>query len=118
MKVLKALAVAIGLVGLIVASVILFRGYLSMRDLVSAANANRSQNLMTNPIDRVALAFGLGILGGLLVGVGLGLPLRGEGAGRKQALRSAEHEDHHEGGPLLIGDDEQHEPAVKPRRGV
>lgn len=96
MKVLKALAIAVGLVGLAVAGWFLFRSWLDMRTLVAAANANRSTNFEANPIGKVSLSFGLGILGGLLIGIGVGLPFRTERSVRKQTLESATddlHED-------------------------
>ncbi len=92
MKVFKWLAVVVGVAGLGTAGWFLFRSWLHMRSLVDAANAGRSNNLMSNPIQQVSLAFGLGILGGLLIGIGVALPNRTERSVRKQALENAADE--------------------------
>lgn len=86
MKFLKALLVIAGLIGLIVGAVYLANTYVTLMTLTNVANANNSKQPFVNPFNNVALQLGLGALGGLLLGLGLGLPSRTAGQIRHKAL--------------------------------
>lgn len=86
MKVLKAAVALIGLAGLVAAGIYLGLVYIDNERLLAAANANKSGNLFANPMPHIWLIAGLGAAGGLLLGLGLGLPTRTSGQVRRDAL--------------------------------
>lgn len=88
MKFLKALLALLGLVGLGVAGYYLFNAWVDVRSMMAIANANRSAEFVS-PWTKISLAFWVGALGGLLLGLGIGLPLRTPGAVRRKALQDA-----------------------------
>lgn len=89
MRILKLVAIVLGIVGLIVAGVYLGRIFLDLQTIMGAANTGRSANVLSSPMATVGLVAGLSALGGLLLGIGLGLPMRTPGAVRRQALQDA-----------------------------
>lgn len=88
MKILKVLFALIGLAGLIAAGIYLAQVLFDMQNIMGAANSGRSQQ-MPSPMNKIYITSGLAGLGGLLLGLGLGLPSRLAGGIRKEALRDA-----------------------------
>lgn len=86
MKVLKAVLALVGIIGLVGAGVFLFLNYVDTRSLLAAANANKSGNLFADPMPRVYLTAGIAALGGLMLGMGLGLPPRTAAAVERDTL--------------------------------
>lgn len=89
MKILKLVAVVLGLVGLVIAGIYLGRIFLDLQTIMGAANTGRSANVLASPMPFIGLVAGLASLGGLLLGLGIGLPSRTRGAIRRQALQDA-----------------------------
>lgn len=89
MKFLKTILMIIGVVGVIVACVLLGNSYINLVSLTNVANANNSKSPFVNPFQQIAMEVGIGALGGLLLGLGIGLPGRTAGAIRNQALDDA-----------------------------
>lgn len=86
MKILKILFALLGLVGLAVGGYYLFQSWLEVRNLWAIANANRSSSSV-NPTNMVLLTAALAAGGGLLLGLGIGLPGKTAGGIRKETLR-------------------------------
>ena len=57
--------------------------------VLAAANANKSGNLFNDPMHNIFLVSGLALGGGLLLGLGIGLPVQTRGAVRRDALDEA-----------------------------
>lgn len=89
MKFLKLLLALVGIVGLVAAGIYLGFVFVDNERLLAAANANKSGNLFNNPMNNIFIASGLGAAGGLLLGLGIGLPGRTSGAVRRDALDEA-----------------------------
>lgn len=88
MKILKLLLLALGIIGLGVGGWYLLQTWLEVRNLWAVSNALRSP-VSPNPTPMVLLTAGIAALGGLLLGVGIGLPARSQAAVRRQALQDA-----------------------------
>lgn len=88
MKFLKAFLALVGLGGLGVAGYYLFNAWVNVNSMMDIANANRSAEFIS-PWTKISVAFWVGALGGLLLGLGIGLPMRTPGAVRKKALQDA-----------------------------
>lgn len=88
MKILKGLFLVLGVAALAVGGFFLFQAWLEVRNLWAIANSMRSQT-STNPVPTVMIAAGVGAVGGLLLGLGLGVPTRSRAAVRRQALQDA-----------------------------
>ena len=86
MKILKAALAVAGLIGLVAAGFYLGFIWVDTERLLAAANANKSGNLFPSPMNNFYIAAGLGAAGGLLLGLGLGLPARTASAVRREAL--------------------------------
>lgn len=84
MKVFKAILALIGLGGLIAAGAYLGLVWVDNERLLAAANANKSGNLFPSPMTNIFIASGLGAIGGLLLGIGVGMPLRTAGQVRRE----------------------------------
>ena len=89
MKFLKILFILLGLAGLIAAGVFLGLNWVDIGKLLAAANNDKSGALNPDPMGRIYLMSGLTAIGGLLLGLGLGLPSRTAGQIRNSALDSA-----------------------------
>lgn len=89
MKFLKIVLAFVGIAGLVAGGILLGLNSVDLLRLTDVANANNSQQPFNNPFERVALTAGLAALGGLLLGLGLGLPSRTRGQIRNEALDSA-----------------------------
>ncbi|MFN4252663.1 hypothetical protein [Deinococcus sp.] len=70
MQLLSRLALAVGLILLVVAAVLLGKDVIDINQLHAVANANRSTNF-PSPLNNVLITAGLAALGGLLTGLGL-----------------------------------------------
>lgn len=88
MKILKGLLLVLGVVGLAVGGWYLFQAWLEVRNVWAIANSMRSTTSV-NPQPLVMTATLVGMLGGLLLGLGIGMPLHTRGAVRRQALQDA-----------------------------
>lgn len=86
MKVLKNVFLAIGLIVIAGAGAILIKNAWDLRILYEIAMANKSQASVTNPTNLVLIGAGLAAVGGVLLGLGLGLPRRTAGSVRHQTL--------------------------------
>ncbi|MFP5417120.1 MAG: hypothetical protein ACLGHZ_09685 [Actinomycetes bacterium] len=89
MKILKAILAVLGVVGLVAAGIYLGFVWVDNERLLAAANANKSGNLFPSPMTNIYLAAALGSAGGLLLGLGIGLPMRTPGSVRRAALDEA-----------------------------
>ncbi len=75
MQLLSRLALAVGLILLVVAAVLLGKDVIDINQLHAVANANRSTNF-PSPLNGVLITAVLGVIGGFLTGLGLGMPKR------------------------------------------
>jgi hypothetical protein len=89
MKFLKILLMLVGLAGFVAGALFLGMNWVDLGKLLAAANTNKSGNLFPDPMPRIYLTSGLLAAGGLLLGIGLGLPNRTAGQVRKEALDTA-----------------------------
>lgn len=87
-KILKLVLTVLGVLGLGVGGYFLFQAWLEVRNLWAIANSMRSTT-SANPVPTVMVAALLGAAGGLVLGLGLALPVRTRGAVRRQALQDA-----------------------------
>ena len=89
MKFMKSAAAVCGLIALVVLGFFIAKVFYEVGNLVSVANANKSQGF-ASPMRTIMTATGLAGLAGLLLGLGLGMPTKTAGGIRKEALRKAE----------------------------
>lgn len=87
MKILKGLLVLLGLAGVIGAGIYTYVGWFQLQKLVAVAESMRSAP-QVNPQQELMLALGLALLGGLVLGIGLGMPRRSQGKIRKETLQA------------------------------
>ena len=87
MKILKALLVLLGLAGVIGAIVYTYLGWLDLRNLVAVAESMRSAP-QPNPSQELMIGIGLALVGGLVLGIGIGMPRRSQGRIRKETLQA------------------------------
>ena len=87
MKILKVMLAVLGVAGLIGAGIYTSLGWLELQKLVAVAESMRSTPQL-NPQQEIMLAIGLALLGGLLLGLGLGIPRRSSGQIRKETLQA------------------------------
>lgn len=87
MKILKWLLAVLGVAGVIGAGVYTYLGWFELQKLVAVAESMRSAP-QVNPQQEILLAIGLALLGGLLLGLGLGIPRRSSGQIRKETLQA------------------------------
>lgn len=86
MKVLKIVLLLTGMAALVAGGVFLGLNWVDVGKLLTAANNDKSANLNPDPMPRIYLTSALALAGGLLLGLGLGLPTRTAGAIRNEAL--------------------------------
>ncbi len=86
MKVLKTVLLVVGLLVVAGAAALLVKNAWDLRVLYEVAMANKSQPSVTNPTNLVLIGAGLAAVGGLVLGLGLGLPRRTAGAVRQETL--------------------------------
>lgn len=87
MKFFKWVFGVLGLVGVI--GGIIFTSYIGISDvraLMAAANSNKSNNMFGDPMPRFWMAAGALGLGGLLLGLGLGMPSKTSRGYKHEAL--------------------------------
>lgn len=87
MKILKLLLAVLGVAGVIGAGVYTYLGWFELQKLVAVAESMRSAP-QVNPQQEIMLAIGLALIGGLLLGLGLGIPRRSSGQIRKETLQA------------------------------
>lgn len=86
MKVLKSVLLVLGLIVVAGAGGILVKNAWDLRILYEVAMANKSQPSVVNPTNLVLIGAGLAAVGGLLVGLGAGLPRRTSAAVRHETI--------------------------------
>lgn len=86
MKVLKNVLLVVGLIAVIAAGAMLLNNIWNLKTIFELAYVNKSQASLTNPIPLVALGAGLALVGGILLGLGIGMPRRTAGSVRKDAI--------------------------------
>lgn len=86
MKVLKTVLLVVGLLVVAGAAALLVKNAWDLRVLYEVAMANKSQPSVANPTNLVLIGAGLAAVGGLVLGLGLGLPRRTAGAVRQETL--------------------------------
>ena len=91
MKVLKNVFLVIGLLVILGAAGVLVKNAWDLRVLYEVAMANKSQPSVTNPTNLVLIGAALAVGGGVLLGLGIGLPRRTAGAIRTEALADYQH---------------------------
>ena len=89
MKLMKIVLLLLGLAALVAGGVFLGLNWVDVGRLLTAANNDKSANLNPDPMPRIYLTTALGTVGGLLLGLGLGLPTRTAGTIRNEALDGA-----------------------------
>lgn len=87
MKILKGLLVLLGLAGIVGAGIYTYLGWLDLRNLVAVAESMRSA-AQPNPSRELMLGIGLALAGGLVLGIGIGMPRRSQGKIRKETLQA------------------------------
>lgn len=86
MKVLKSLLLVIGLLAIAGAGALLVKNTWDLRILYEVAMANKSQPSVANPTNLVLIGAGLAVVGGIVFGLGIGLPRRTANALRHQTI--------------------------------
>ncbi|HET7724007.1 MAG TPA: hypothetical protein VFK68_05170 [Propionibacteriaceae bacterium] len=86
MKVLKTVLLVVGLLAVAGAAALLVKNAWDLRVLYEVAMANKSQPSVTDPTNLVLIGAGLAAVGGVVLGLGLGLPRRTAGAVRQETL--------------------------------
>ncbi len=86
MNIVKIVLLIAAIGALVAGGVYLSFVYLDNARLLAAANANKSGNLFNDPMNNIFLVSGLALAGGLLLGLGIGLPFQTRGAVRRDAL--------------------------------
>jgi NhaP-type Na+/H+ or K+/H+ antiporter len=86
MKVLKNVFLVVGLLAVAGAVAILVKNAWDLRILYEVAMANKSQPSVVNPTNLVLIGAGVGLLGGVLLGLGIGLPRRTANAIRHETI--------------------------------
>jgi len=107
MKVLKWILGVIGLAATAVMGFYLFRAWVEIGKMMTAANTNRSQSF-PSPINYVYLSTGLALAAGLILGLALGLPARTARSMRHDLEQESRHEPAHVANP----------PATEAKRAV
>jgi len=86
MKVLKNAFLVIGLLAIAGAVAMLVKNAWDLRVLYEVAMANKSQPSIVNPTNLVLIGAGVGVLGGVLLGLGIGMPRRTANAVRHETI--------------------------------
>jgi hypothetical protein len=86
MKVLKGVLVVVGLLAVAGAAALLVKNVWDLRILYEVAMANKSQPSVVNPTNLVLIGAGLAVAGGIVLGLGIGLPRRTAAAVRHDTI--------------------------------
>jgi hypothetical protein len=86
MKVLKNAFLVIGLLAVAGAVAILVKNAWDLRILYEVAMANKSQPSVVNPTNLVLIGAGVAVVGGVLLGLGIGMPRRTANAVRHETI--------------------------------
>jgi hypothetical protein len=86
MKVLKSVLLVVGLLAIAGAAALLIKNAWDLRVLYEVAMANKSQPSVANPTNLVLIGAGLGAAGGVVLGLGIGLPRRTAAAVRHETI--------------------------------
>ena len=86
MKVLKNVFLVVGLLAIAGAVAMLVKNAWDLRVLYEVAMANKSQPSIVNPTNLVLIGAGVGVLGGVLLGLGIGMPRRTANAVRHETI--------------------------------
>jgi|SRR5664280_1026848 len=86
MKVLKNAFLVVGLLAIAGAVAMLVKNAWDLRVLYEVAMANKSQPSIVNPTNLVLIGAGVGVLGGVLLGLGIGMPRRTANAVRHETI--------------------------------
>ena len=86
MKVLKNAFLVVGLLAIAGAVAMLVKNAWDLRVLYEVAMANKSQPSVVNPTNLVLIGAGVGVLGGVLLGLGIGMPRRTANAVRHETI--------------------------------
>ncbi len=86
MKVLKNVFLVVGLLAVAGAVAILVKNAWDLRILYEVAMANKSQPSVVNPTNLVLIGAGVGLIGGVLLGLGIGIPRRTASAIRHDTI--------------------------------
>ena len=86
MKVLKSVFLVVGLLAIAGAAAMLVKNAWDLRILYEVAMANKSQPSVVNPTNLVLIGAGVGVIGGVLLGLGIGMPRRTANAVRHQTI--------------------------------
>ncbi len=86
MKVLKSGLLVVGLLAIAAAGALLVKNAWDLRILYEVAMANKSQPSVVNPTNLVLIGAGVGVVGGLLLGLGIGMPRRTANAVRHEII--------------------------------
>lgn len=105
MKPLKITLSVLGLVALVAAGFYLTFVWVDTGRLLAAANANKSANLLPSPMVNTYIMAGLCAGGGLLLGLGIGVPIRTRAQVRRDALDQAAQKRNDEIGSRAKGAD-------------
>lgn len=93
MKVLKNVLLVLGLLVVAGAGALLIKNAWDLRILYEIAMANKSQPSVGNPTNLVLIGAGLAAVGGVLLGLGIGMPKRSAGAVRHDAIEELQRQD-------------------------
>ena len=86
MKVLKSVLLVVGLLAIAGAAALLVKNAWDLRVLYEVAMANKSQPSVGNPTNLVLIGAGLAVVGGIVFGLGIGLPRRTVNAVRHDTI--------------------------------
>ena len=89
---LKNVFLVLGLLVVAGAGALLVKNVWDLRILYEIAMANKSQPSVVNPTNLVLIGAGLAVIGGLLVGLGIGMPKRTAGSLRHQTIEELQRQ--------------------------
>ena len=110
MKVFAWLLAVVGLICTAASGALLVKNMWDLRILYEVAMANKSQASVVNPATMVLIGAGLAFAGGLLLGIGLGMPKKTRGSVREEAVEEYKQN--------LLGEATKGRPEAQPTRRV
>lgn len=116
MKVLKNLFLVVGLLAVAGAVAILVKNAWDLRVLYEVAMANKSQPSVVNPTNLVLIGAAVGLIGGVLLGLGIGMPRRTASAVRHDTIEELHRQTTADAAVAArAGTDPVTEPVTEPR---